>query len=270
MAGLELEVKSARFSVLLHGLLSPSFLNTHPRMGFLLRECQLELQYFSVIDFNKFSSPITATLRPWVWVGWHHFLSPWVIQNYESFIAPGHLIGGHVTRLVQEEAMSSSPVFSEKLLVAVARGWLVSRIFCAYLSREKASLRIKLTQKKSKLRTGESFLMISFKHQAPAKPAVRLTSQFVSYWSDVIPFSPWLSPSPLVLVLLSESTKNKSNSLEKTLHKPKTIRKKVHQFPLPCYHLYSCGRVALIHKVHCQISWHPHRKQVIQTFFFAF
>lgn len=30
--------------------------------------------------------------------------------------------------------------------------------------------------------------MISFKHQAPAKPAVRPTSQLVSYWADVVPF----------------------------------------------------------------------------------
>lgn len=127
-------------------ILPSSTPNTHPRRGFLLRKCQLELQ-----DSQWWVS--TSSLLPSLQLSGHGFgwagtasCLPGLTELWE-FIVPGHMIGGHVTIPVQEEAMSSSPVFSEKLLVAVAGGWFLSRIFCAHRRRERASLRIKLTQR---------------------------------------------------------------------------------------------------------------------------
>lgn len=76
--------------------------------------------------------------------------------------------------------------------------------------------------------------------------------------------------SSLVLILtptLPWCTKNSRTPWRKTLPTPKTIK----HFSNFRYHATtSIHPVALIHKVHCQVSWHHHRKQVMHRFFFPF
>lgn len=105
-------------------------------------------------------------------------------------------------------------------------------------------------------------------------PEVRPTLQLISYCTGVIPFctriyfelsSVWLSPSPLVLVLLSESQRISQAPWRKFCVTQKPLEK------ISNFHHHattSIHPVALIHKVHCQFPGTLTGNKLYVTFFF--
>ena len=124
----------------------------------------------------------------------------------------------------------------------------------------------------------ECCLIVLFKHLDPAMPEVRPTPGCISDWSKAVPFSPKIYfdlSSVLALTLtrgLSFAFRIHKEQVKlpwrKTLYKSKTIKNisNFHYHATTSIHL-----VPLIHKVPCQVSWHPHGKQIIHRFlFFSF